>query len=104
MNKHPVKSALRKFRREQRPPRKFCSHCIQADHTAGRNHDASLTYDLCEYHHWLLTQKRLDAGADMRFQSDPVKRVACALRADAVFCREHADAMERWADLLEKTK
>jgi hypothetical protein len=44
----------------------------------------------------------MDAGADMHFQSDPVKRVAYALKSTAVFHRDMADAMERWAKTLEE--
>jgi hypothetical protein len=45
----------------------------------------------------------MDAGADMQFQSNPVKRVIFALKATAVFLRGLANAMERWVKLLEKS-
>ncbi len=103
MNAQPVKTALRRFRRSQRPPTESCPFCIEEDHTAGRNHDSELIFKLCQYHHRLVTQKRMDAGADMQFQSNPVKRVIFALKATAVFLRELANAMERWVKLLEKS-
>ena len=103
MNAQPVKAALRKFRRSQRPPTKSCHFCIEEDHIAGRNHDSHLIFDLCQFHHRLVTQKRMDAGADMQSQSNPVKRVMFALKATAVFLRELANAVERWVKLLEKS-
>jgi hypothetical protein len=48
-------------------------------------------------------EQMLRMGIDLRFQSDPVKKVALALRAAAVYDRTRADAMERWASLLEST-
>jgi len=35
------------------------------------------------------------------YERNAIKRVALALRATAVYDRARADAMERWADLLE---
>ena len=104
MNAQPVRAALRKFHRSKRPPTKCCWFCIEVDHTAGRNHDSDLVFNLCEYHHRLVTQKRMDAGAEMQFQANPVKRALFALKATAVFLRELANAMERWVALLEKFK
>jgi hypothetical protein len=42
----------------------------------------------------------LRAGVVLAYEKDPIKRVAMALRAAAVYDRARADAMERWADLL----
>jgi hypothetical protein len=48
-------------------------------------------------------EQMLRMGIDLRFQSDPVKKVALALRAAAVYDRTRAEAMERWASLVEST-
>ena len=55
-------------------------------------------------HHREIHEELLRAGVSLRFEPNPVKRVATALRATAVYDRKKADAMERWADLLEEWK
>lgn len=52
-------------------------------------------------HHREIHEQLLRAGVSLRYQPDPVRRVAQALRASAVYDRKQADAKERWADLLE---
>jgi hypothetical protein len=44
------------------------------------------------------------AGISPQYEPDEVKRVALALRAAAVYDRQRADAMERWAGVLEKSR
>ena len=81
-----------------------CVFCIEDHHTARRNHDPQLTAPVCELHHRELHEELLRAGVSLRFEPDPIKRVATALRAEAVYDRKRADARERWADLLEGWK
>jgi hypothetical protein len=78
-----------------------CPLCIQSHHTAGRNHDAELTAEICEMHHRAIHEQILKAGISLEYEPDPVKRVALALRTAAVYDRTRADAMERWASLLD---
>jgi hypothetical protein len=78
--------------------------CIQDHHTAGRNHDSQLTAPLCEKHHREMHEELLRAGIPLRYEPDPRKRVAEALRSSAIYQHKLADAMERWADLLELGK
>jgi hypothetical protein len=80
-----------------------CDFCIQDHHTAYRKHDPHLTARLCEKHHREIHELLLRADVSPLFERNGVKRVALALRAAAVYDRARADAMERWADLLERT-
>src|SRR5262249_36988959 len=104
-DQNPIRTARRKVRLEERerlglavPP---CILCIQLHHTAGQNHDPKLTAPLCEKHHREMHEKMLRAGIPLRYERDIDKRAAMALRAMAVYGRAQADAMDRWADLLE---
>jgi len=54
-------------------------------------------------HHREIHEEMLSGGISLRYEPDPIKRVATALRAAAVYDRKRADAMDRWADLLEST-
>jgi hypothetical protein len=80
-----------------------CDFCIQEHHTAYRKHDAYLIAPLCEKHHLQVHEQLLRAGVSPRYERAAVKRVAAALRAAAVYDRARADAMDRWASLLENT-
>ena len=73
---------------------------IEIEHAAGQNHDPFLTGPVCQPCHGLVTELRRRAGADMKKQENPVKRVKYALKAVAVFLHALADALRRWADLL----
>jgi hypothetical protein len=75
--------------------------CIQSHHTAGGNHDPELTAQVCEMHHRAIHEQILQAGISLEYEPDEVKRVAQALRTAAVYDRARADAMDRWASLLE---
>jgi len=55
-------------------------------------------------HHREIHEQLLRAGISLRYEHEPVKRVAQALRASAIYDRKQADAKERWADLLEGWK
>jgi hypothetical protein len=79
-----------------------CVLCIEYHHTAGRHHDQHLKAPICEMHHREIHEQLLRAEISLRYEPDEVKRVALALRAAAVYDRARADAMDRWADLLEK--
>jgi len=105
-DQRPIRTARRKVRQQERghlgiavPP---CVLCIQEHHPAGQNHDSQLTDLLCEMHHREIHERLLRAGISLRYEPDEVRRVALALRAAAVYDRARADAMDRWACLLEK--
>jgi len=73
-------------------------------HTAGRNHDSLLQAPLCEMHHREIHEQMHCEGISLRTESDQVTKVEMAMRAQAVFMREGADAMDRWADLLAESR
>jgi len=76
--------------------------CLQDEHTAGRNHDFELIFSgICPKHQDQITEARRDADISMVFERNPVKRVVLALKATSVFLHMLADAMWRWATLLE---
>ena len=107
-DQNPIRTARRKAQQQERKSRGLavspCVLCIQDHHTAGRNHDPELTDSVCEPHHRELHEELLRVGVSLRFEPDAKNRVALALRAAAVYDRKRADAMERWADLLEEWK
>jgi hypothetical protein len=45
-----------------------------------------------------------DAGVDLRMESDPIKRVATMLRAEAVHFEMFANSKRKQAALLEESK
>jgi hypothetical protein len=49
----------------------------------------------------MIHEQLMGEGISPHYEPDEVKRVALALRAAAVYDRQRADAMERWATLLE---
>lgn len=107
-DRQPIRTQVRKVRHREReemglvvPP---CDLCIHEHHAAGRQHDVRLKARVCEFHHRKMHEQMLCAGISLTFQSNPIKRVAMALRSAAVYERESADAKERWADLLDDPK
>jgi hypothetical protein len=78
--------------------------CFQDHHTAGQKHDPQLKAPLCEMHHREIHEQLLCAGISLTYEPDPAKRVAKALRAMAVYKRAEADAMDRMANLLDKSE
>ena len=100
-NIHPLRAEHRRNKRVSDPP-KLCIFCLEVEHTAGANHDFLLTFpDICQKHHDQVTEARRDADISMFFERNRVKRVALALKSVSVFLRHLADAMWRWARLLE---
>jgi len=104
-DQHPIRTARRKVRQKGRerlglavPP---CFLCIQLHHTAGQNHDPELKAPLCEKHHREMHEQMLRAGISLGYEPNVNRRATMALRAMAVYGRAQADAMDRWADLLE---
>jgi hypothetical protein len=77
---------------------------MQKHHTAGQNHDRQLTTPICELHQREIHEQILRAGVSLRYEPDPVSRVAKALRAMAIYGRAQADAMNRLADLLDQSR
>jgi hypothetical protein len=105
-DRQPIRTARRKARQQERESQGIavspCVFCIQDHHTAFRRHDPQLTAPLCEMHHRMIHEQLMQAGISPHYEPDKVKRVALALRSAAVYDRDRADAMERWAGLLEQ--
>ncbi len=74
----------------------------------GRNHDAEFKVDRCEKHHRERHEQLLRAGVSLRREPRVEMNVATMLRALAIHKRaeanSEADALERWADDLEKSE
>ena len=96
-----AKTVLRDSRKQLRPPRQVCPFCFEADHVGGRNHIPHLTVDACQFHHALLTDERLAAGAEMRQQPNSMKSIEMALRSLAVTTHAIAWAVEKLSEALE---
>jgi hypothetical protein len=98
----PAKAALRKARRAQRPPREVCPFCLVDHHVLGRNHDPNFIVRPCEYHHALTHDRMLDAGIDLRFHQNPVRRQVEILKIEAFYYRERAKDYRDWAEAKER--
>jgi hypothetical protein len=98
----PAKTALRRVRRAERPPRKVCRLCVEEDHVLGRNHDPYFTEYLCPKHHALKHDQMLDAGVDLRFQQNPVRRQVEILKMEAFYHRQQMEHHRSWADAKER--
>lgn len=104
-NARPIRRAGRLERKLERPKaREPCPLCIELEHSAGRNHDSELTFAMCQRHHDELTERRRQADISMRYEPDPVKRVALALRATSVFLEMLGEALCKWAELLDPSE
>jgi hypothetical protein len=55
-------------------------------------------------HHRMIHEQLRQVGISPHYEPDKVKRVASALRSAAVYDRNRADAMERWASVLEQSR
>lgn len=101
----PRRTARRQQRQQRREKRGIavpaCALCIEDHHTAGRRHDSKLTAPLCGVHHRAVHEQMRQAGIPLTREPNKLKRVANALRSAAVYDRNRADAMERWADALD---
>jgi hypothetical protein len=115
--RHPARAARRKTELRDRlgAERPVCLYCGYAElvalrrvprrflrehHVLGRNHDPDLTVIVCQNCHTLIHENVLDARVDLQAESDPVKRVAMMLRAEAVQHEMWADTKRRQAALL----
>ncbi len=94
-------TVLRRSRQQARPPRKVCPFCFDADHIGGHNHIPHIKVEVCQLHHALMTEDRLDAGAEMKEQVHPMKSVEMAMRSLAVTARAIAWAVESLSDALD---
>ena len=77
---------------------------LEEHHLLGRNHDPNLTAFACLNCHTLAHEALLDAGVDLQPESDPVKRVATMLRAEAVVFEMLARTKRQQAEWLERGK
>lgn len=105
-DRRPIRTARRRVRRDERERLGLaatpCVLCIHEHHVLGRNHDSQFTTPLCAMHHREIHEQMLRAGVSLRYEADPIKRVATTLKAMAVYRRAEADAMDRMADLLDQ--
>jgi hypothetical protein len=118
--RNPVRAARRKTEvcqrlGAERPACIYCGHtelaalrrvsgnCLRKHHVLGRNHDPDLTVFACLNCHALVHDEMLpDAEVDLKRESDPIKRVAMMLRAEAVHFEMLAGSKRRQAALLER--
>ena len=107
-DKSPIRTARRKGQQQERIKQGVavdpCVLCIEDHHTAGRRHDAQLTAPLCQKHHREMHEKLLRGEISLTFEPNTKKRVAKALRAVAIYDRDKAEAMERWANSLDHSE
>ena len=121
-SQNPARAARRKTELRERlgAGRPACIYCGHAElvalrrvshkhllehHVLGRNHDPDLTVLVCLNCHALVHDEMLpDAGANLEQESDPIKRVATMLRAEAVHFEMLAESKRRQAALLEGEK
>ena len=83
-----------------RVPPKF----LQDHHVVGQSHDDELIVLLCANCHLLVHRGYVDAGIDLRFESDPVKRVAHMLETRATYGELESQRFREWAALLNTKK
>jgi hypothetical protein len=120
----PSRNPARAARREaevrerlggERPACIYCGHAelvalrhvsrkyLRKHHVLGRNHDPDLIVFVCLNCHALVHDEKLpDAEVDLKRESDPIKRVATMLRAEAVHFEMLASSKRRQAALLER--
>lgn len=120
-SRNPARAARRKTELRERlgTERPVCFYCGYAEpvalrrvsrkflpehHVLGRNHDPDLTIFVCQNCHVLSHERLLDAAIDLRPESDPRKRVATMLRAEAVHFEVLAHTKRQQAALLEREK
>jgi hypothetical protein len=133
MDRHPVKTVVRKARRDSRlgeGPR-VCMRCgyaepislipvnsawlhshkdflpnglFEKDHVVGRNHDPAFVVGICRNCHAEVTELRRQAGISMEFESDKAKREVLRLEALALFHADTALALRRWASEKRSAK
>jgi hypothetical protein len=76
---------------------------LREHHVLGRNHDPDLTVFVCLNCNALVHDEMLpDAEVDLKLESDPIKRVATMLRAEAVHFEMLASSKRRQAAILEE--
>lgn len=126
MDRSPVKTAVRKLRRQSRIGEGpiVCLRCgyadpasliavttkwleshkdvlprslFEKDHVVGRNHDPEFVALICRNCHAEVTELRRQAGIGMRFEPDKTRREALRLEALALFHEDTALALRRWA-------
>lgn len=109
-DRDPRRTARRKVRQQEREHAGIaapaCVLCIHEHHVVGRNHDSDFVVNRCERHHRERHELLLQSGIPLRHEPDAAVRIATALRALALHKRtesmSEADALERWAALLEQ--
>ena len=82
----------------RRVSRKF----LVKHHPVGRNHDPNLIIFICQNCHALAHERLLEAAVNLETATDPVRRVAMMLRAEAVHFEALARTKRNQAELLER--
>src|SRR5262249_5822184 len=68
----------------------------------GRKHDPQFIVSACEYHHALIHDQMLDAGVELQFQPNPVRRQVEILKMEAFYYRQQANQYRDWADAKDR--
>ena len=102
MSVEPAKAALRRARRAERPPREVCFRGLVDHHVLGRKHDPQFIDRPCKYHHALDHDQMLDAGVDLQFQQNPVRRQVEILKIESLIHRQQSDYHRDWAEAKER--
>ena len=119
-SRNPARAARRKTEvcqrlGDERPACIYCGHAelvalrrvsrkyLRKHHVLGRNHDPDLTVFVCLNCHALAHDEMLpEVEVDLKRESDPIRRVAAMLRAEAVHFEMLARSKRRQAALLER--
>jgi len=120
-SRNPARAARRKAELRERlgAERPVCAYCafeepvtlrrvsrklLSEHHVFGRNHDPDSVLFVCLNCHAVMHESLCNAGVELEPVSDPVKRVATMLRAEAVHLEMLASSKRKQAALLEGSK
>ena len=110
-SKHPLGTERRRLRRlaflgTSNPSCAICGEsspeCLEVHEIPGFKRDPEATTIRCRNCHRKLHERLLSAGITMERERCPVERTAEAMRALSVTLREEAEALERWASVLNQ--
>jgi len=109
---HPLRAERRRQRRlvllgAENPCCAICGEasleCLEIHEIAGFKRDPKTKAIVCRNCHRKLTSRLLDAGIPMVRERCPLGRTGNWMRALAVTMHAEADALERWAMLLDQS-
>ena len=111
-NVHPLRAERRRQRRlailgTENPCCAICGEtsleCLEIHEIAGFKRDADTRVIVCRNCHRKLTSRLMGAGIPMLRENCPLQRTGNWMRALAVTLHAEADALERWAHLLDQS-